>query len=165
MIPLRHIALAAILTLGSAATASALDCEAGLLSVERSSHDGYPVFRVDVVDNAMDLAKGLMWVESMPEDAGMLFVFPRSEEVSFWMKNTIIPLDMLFINEAGDIVNIHENAVPHDTTSIASGVAVRYVLEINGGMVEQHDLSVGDKVINPAIGTGCVMAESDNIRM
>lgn len=144
-----------ILALTGSAAASPPTCDPNLLSI-KGAGDSEPVsFEIALANTPDTLSRGLMMVEKMPVNAGMLFIFPHSGEVSFWMKNTLIPLDMLFIDETGYVAKIHENAIPHDTTSIRSGGEVRYVLEINGGLSEALDLSVGDKVLNSAMGTGC----------
>ena len=144
-----------ILALTGSATAEPLSCDPNLLSIEGAGGGEAVSFEVALADTPVTLSRGLMMVEKMPADAGMLFIFPHSGEVSFWMKNTLIPLDMLFIDDAGYVASIHDNAIPHDTTSIRSGGEVRYVLEINGGLSEALDLSVGDRVVNSAMGTGC----------
>ncbi len=85
-------------------------------------------------------------------DAGMLFVFPGEAERSFWMKNTLIPLDMLFIAKDGTIRHIHENAKPNDLTSISSQQPAMAVLELNGGAVKTMNIQVGDTVHHPVFG-------------
>lgn len=76
---------------------------------------------------------GLMFRKSMPEDAGMLFLFEFEDPRAFWMRNTLIPLDMIFIKKDGSIRHIHANAVPHDETPVPSNGPAAAVLEINGG--------------------------------
>ncbi|MFG6572077.1 DUF192 domain-containing protein [Sulfitobacter sp. 1A13353] len=144
-----------ILALTGSAAAVPPSCDPNLLSIEGAGGGDAVSFEVALADTPDTLSRGLMMVDDMPADAGMLFIFPHTGEVSFWMKNTLIPLDMLFIDEAGYVSSIHENAIPHDTTSIRSDGDVRYVLEINGGLSEALDLSVGDRVVNLAMGTGC----------
>ena len=94
-------------------------------------------------------SKGLMFRESLPEDAGMLFVFPDEKERSFWMKNTYIPLDILFISADKRIVSITKNAVPCATLicpSYVSGERAMYVLEVNAGFADAHAIREGDSV-------------------
>jgi uncharacterized membrane protein (UPF0127 family) len=153
-----------LLALSSPAAAALEECPGDQLAVRDMISGEAAGFTVAVVDTPGALARGLMMVEHMPENAGMLFVFPQTREVSFWMKDTLIPLDMLFIDDAGYVASIHEGAIPHDTTSIPSGSPVRYVLEINGGVVEKLGLAPGDKVINPALGTGCVDIRNEELR-
>lgn len=104
-------------------------------------------FQVEVVSEAEEMRRGLMFRESMRDDRGMLFDFDGPEaERGFWMKNTLIPLDMIFIKADGTIHYIHENAVPHDLTSIRSQGPVAAVLEINGGLSRKLGIQKGDKV-------------------
>ena len=106
---------------------------------------GVPVM-AQVADDVDERAKGLMYVKAMPQDHGMLFVWPDARERSFWMKNTYIPLDLLFIRE-GRIVSFAENAKPHDESGLPSGKPADMVLEVNAGWVKTHGVGVGDAVI------------------
>jgi uncharacterized membrane protein (UPF0127 family) len=81
---------------------------------------------------------------------GMLFVYDRPQSVSFWMRNTLISLDMVFIDADGVVQSIHENAVPLDETPIFGGEDIQFVLEINGGMAARLGLSAGDVMQHPA---------------
>ena len=92
-----------------------------------------------------------MFVEEMPRGEGMFFVFDRPQVASFWMRNTLIPLDMLFIGADGTVTAIHENAQPLDETSIFGGREVQFVLEINGGMASALGIGLGAVVQHPAI--------------
>ncbi len=93
-----------------------------------------------------------MYVESMPTMSGMLFVYDAPQHATFWMRNTLIPLDMIFLDETGTITHIHSNAKPLDETIIDGGQGVRFVLEINGGLAKRLDIEVGDFLQHPAIG-------------
>jgi uncharacterized membrane protein (UPF0127 family) len=106
--------------------------------------DGPQSFSVEVVDTAESRAQGLMYVTELADDAGMLFDFKEERPVSFWMRNTFIPLDMIFVGADGVIRNIHVNARPHDPTSIPSDGPVQYVLEIPGGRSVEIGLKAGD---------------------
>ena len=106
-------------------------------------------FRVVVADTPQERAQGLMHVPEMPRMSGMLFVYERPQAVSFWMENTLIPLDMLFIDARGHVVHIHENAIPLDRTPIRGGDEILAVLEINGGMSEMLNLQVGAVIRHP----------------
>jgi len=110
----------------------------------------YP-FAVEVVDTPEKRAEGLMFRQSLAPDAGMLFDFKETREVSFWMRNTFIPLDMVFIAADGTVESIHVNARPHDPTSIPSGAPVQYVLEIPGGRSAEIGLKPGDKAEHPRV--------------
>ena len=112
---------------------------------------GQALFRVEVADTEEERARGLMHREQMSSGAGMLFVFERTGPVSFWMENTLIPLDMLFVDEAGTVTHIHHQAQPMDRTPINSQGDVRYVLEINGGMAEAIGLTTGSELRHPSI--------------
>ncbi len=106
-------------------------------------------FSVEVVDTPATRAKGLMFRQSLAKDAGMLFDFKQEQETAFWMQNTFIPLDMIFIGADGVVKTIHVNAIPHDTTSIPSRVPVQFVLEIPGGRSVEIGLKPGDKIDHP----------------
>ncbi len=110
----------------------------------------YP-FTVEVVDTPEKRAEGLMFRQSLAPDAGMLFDFKETREVSFWMRNTFIPLDMVFIAADGKVESIHVNARPHDPTSIPSGAPVQYVLEIPGGRSAEIGLRPGDRAEHPRV--------------
>ncbi len=88
----------------------------------------------------------------MASDAGMLFDFGEPRDVAMWMRNTLIPLDMLFIDETGVIKRIHEGAKPHDETPLPSGGPVKFVLELNKGAVNARKIAVGNRVVSPQIG-------------
>ena len=93
-------------------------------------------------------AQGLMFRTEMAEDHGMLFVFPAPRPLGFWMRNTLIPLDMIFIREDGLIHHIHKNAKPQDDTVIMSQGPVSHVLELNGGAAERIGLKEGNRLYN-----------------
>jgi uncharacterized protein len=110
-------------------------------------------FTVDLAVSAEDQARGLMFRRSLPRDAGMLFDFGTTRPAEFWMKNTLIPLDMLFIAADGHVADIHERAVPLSEATIGSKVPVRAVLEVNGGTVARLGIKEGDLVHHPIFGT------------
>jgi uncharacterized protein len=89
---------------------------------------------------------GLMYRETLAPDAGMLFVFPRREPVSFWMKNTKLPLDIVFIADDGEIVKIHASTKPFSEAPLPSVKPVRFVLEVAGGTCAAHGVKEGDRV-------------------
>lgn len=137
------------LAIAGAATASETCTEE---AVTVTGDFGKARFAVDVADDVEERARGLMFVESLPTMAGMLFVYEREQLTSFWMENTLIPLDMIFADAEGIVTKVHANAVPLDRTGIPSGGPVRFVLEINGGMAERLGIDAGDRLIHPAIG-------------
>lgn len=104
---------------------------------------------VEVADEPSELRKGLMYRESLDEDRGMLFIFENVNYHTFWMKNTRIPLDMLWIGEDWKIVDIKENVPPCDTPTCPNYLPAslaRYVLEVNAGWVKKNGISIGDYV-------------------
>jgi len=103
-------------------------------------------FEVEVVTTPETRAQGLMFRKAMAANAGMLFIYPDEQAVSFWMKNTLIPLDMLFLKADGSIAHIAHNAVPMDETPIDSGAVVKAVLEVNGGTAAALGIKEGDRV-------------------
>lgn len=109
-------------------------------------------FTVEVADNDERRAYGLMNRDSMPADHGMIFDFKVDRGVAMWMRNTRIPLDMLFIDRTGRVVNIRERAIPFDETSIPSDGPVRSVLELNGGAVSRLGIKPGDRVRHAIFG-------------
>jgi uncharacterized membrane protein (UPF0127 family) len=108
-------------------------------------------FTVDVAKTAEDRAQGLMHVESMPTSKGMLFVYPAPQPVAFWMKNTLIPLDLIFADGRGVVVKVHDSAIPGDLTSIPGGDQVQFVLEINGGLARMLGIQEGAQMRHPAV--------------
>lgn len=114
---------------------------------------GDRVFQVELVDTPASRAQGLMFREEMPDSQGMLFDFRTDRPVSFWMKNTLIPLDMIFTDRRGVIVHIHRNAIPHDETPIRSGRPIRAVLEINAGLAQFLGIRVGGRLRHRIFGT------------
>lgn len=108
---------------------------------------GQPIL-VELALDGYAQAKGLMYRESMPEDRGMLFMFPATQPLSFWMKNTLIPLDIIYIAENGEIVDIvtAEPCKSAHCPSYPSKAPGKYVLELNGGMAEKLGLQAGDNL-------------------
>ena len=120
--------------------------------------DGQPVlFRVEIVDTPDTRAQGLMFRDTLPEGTGMLFVYDQPQPLAFWMRNTRIPLDLLFIDAEGVIRHIHPQAVPFDETPIPGArpsdpdPARLLVLEIGGGEAERLGLRPGMAIANPAL--------------
>jgi uncharacterized protein len=109
-------------------------------------------FTVEVARTPAEQARGLMFRESMPRSAGMIFVYPGPRRASFWMKNTLIPLDMIFAGPDGTVTHVHENAKPRDETPIDGGDGVLVVLEINGGLARGLGIAPGAVMRHPAFG-------------
>lgn len=108
-------------------------------------------FRIELAVTPEARQKGLMHRRQMPANAGMLFIFPEPARHGFWMKNTLIPLDMLFATADGRIVHVHHNAQPHSLASIMPDVASVAVLEINGGLSRRLGIGVGDRILHPSL--------------
>ena len=136
------IAIAALALAGARAPQTGLKFE----RLDILTRRGVAHFTVQMADTPASREKGLMFVRSLGPDKGMLFNFKFVQPVSFWMKNTLIPLDMLFIAADGRVVTIASNAVPMSQTPIPSGEPVLGVLEIAGGRAAQLGLAPGDRV-------------------
>jgi uncharacterized membrane protein (UPF0127 family) len=119
---------------------------AGRATIEIVSGTGVHAFNVELATNDAERSRGLMFVKSLPEGQGMLFDFKRDQPVSFWMHNTYIPLDMIFIAGNGRIMHIAENAKPLSDDLIPSQYPVRAVLEVIGGTAEKLGIKAGDRV-------------------
>lgn len=130
---------------------TSLQADANCVSsrVEIQGDFGAVQFRVDVAATPEERARGLMFRETMPRMNGMIFEFASPQPTSFWMKNTLIPLDMIFADKDGVIQTIHQNAIPHDTTPIFGGNEIKFVLEINAGMSKALGISEQDRLSNP----------------
>ncbi len=119
------------------------------ITVETQGGQDYN-FDVEMATQGPDLTRGLMYRNSLGSDAGMLFLFGDEAQRSFWMKDTFIPLDMLFIAADGTIRHIHHSAKPQDETRITSEREAMAVLEINGGLCGALGIKEGDRVIHSA---------------
>lgn len=138
--PSIRAALAALAAVGSA-------CHDARPAVVLTPRSGKPVtVFVEVADTPDTQARGLMYRTRLDPDDGMVFLFDTEREQSFWMKNTQIPLDMIFVSRDGRIVGIHANAEPLSLRPITVGVPSRVVLEVNAGFAAAHGLAVGDSV-------------------
>jgi uncharacterized protein len=120
------------------------------LTIETAS--GKHRFAIEEAKTEAQMEQGLMYRRSMPPDAGMLFEYQRPQVMTFWMKNTLIPLDMVFIASDGTIADIHERAVPLLLDPINSAGPVLGVLELNGGTVARLGIKRGDRVLHPMFG-------------
>jgi uncharacterized membrane protein (UPF0127 family) len=139
------VALALTLWAGGALADCAVD------RVDLRGDWGQARFTVEVADDPAERSQGLMFRESLPRSQGMLFLYERPQRAVFWMKNTLIPLDMIFLDATGTVTHIHENAVPLDETGIDGGAGVTAVLEINGGLARQFGLAVGSELRHPGL--------------
>lgn len=144
-----------IRTLAAVAAMAAVSLPLAACSDESSltihSATGDHTFNIEIVDTPESRAQGLMYRQELAPDAGMLFDFFEDRDVSFWMRNTFIPLDMIFITGEGVVRNVHVNARPHDPTGIPSDGPVQFVLEIPGGRSVELGIEAGDTVTHPRI--------------
>ena len=109
-------------------------------------------FTVEVAETPAQMEQGLMFRRTMAPDAGMLFDYKQPTMATMWMRNTLIPLDMLFVDAQGRIVNIHQRAVPQSLDVIAAIAPVRAVIELNGGTAARLGIASGDRVQHPIFG-------------
>ena len=141
------------------AGAAAAQCAPDVVTVKGDF--GQARFTVAVADDNAERAQGLMNVPQMPTMSGMLFVYDAPQVASFWMRNTLIPLDMIFASADGTVRSIHARAVPLDETPIFGGDDIQYVLEINGGLAARLGLAPGDVMQHPAIGPDAALPCAD----
>jgi uncharacterized protein len=133
---------------------SALACAqaADEATLEIVSKTGVHVFAIELATNDAERSRGLMYRKELPEGRGMLFDFEHDQPVSFWMHNTYISLDMIFIRGDGRILRIAENTEPMSDRLIPSGGPVRAVLEVIGGTAHKLGIVPGDRVESPIFG-------------
>jgi uncharacterized protein len=118
-----------------------------VLKTETGDHS----FNIEVATTTREQALGLMFRRSLPENAGMLFLYDPPQPTAMWMKNTLIPLDMVFIAPDGKVLRIESNTEPFSTAVIPSEGAISAVLELNAGQADKIGLKRGDKVIYPGL--------------
>ena len=119
----------------------------GELQIVKASNDSIIAsLDIEIADDAYQTETGLMYRNSLGKDQGMLFVFKDMQRRSFYMKNTKIPLDIIYFNSEKEIVSIQKNAKPMDETSLPSEAASQYVLEVNAGLAEAWKLAKGDRI-------------------
>lgn len=148
-IPLAALAACVLFLAGStSALAGFKSGSVTIVSVSGASHK----FTVELATNEADREQGLMFRRTLAKDAGMLFLYPTAQPIAMWMKNTLIPLDMLFIRGDGVIVNVRERAVPQNLETIPSAGLVKAALELNGGTIGRLGIKPGDKVIGEGLG-------------
>lgn len=112
----------------------------------KESEEEISEIEVAVADDEESRSEGLMNVENLPQDAGMLFIFGEEQERSFWMANTPLSLDIIFVNADLEIVRIQRNTSPYSQDSIPSGAPAKYVIEVNAGYTLDHDIYEGAKI-------------------
>ncbi|MFT4960901.1 MAG: uncharacterized membrane protein (UPF0127 family) [Paracoccaceae bacterium] len=142
------VAMLSVVMIGPASAACHKD------SVQLRGAWGETHFDVEIVDTAETRSRGLMFREFLPRGDGMLFVYEQPQRASFWMKNTLIPLDMLFVDKTGTVTRIHHQAIPGNLSGIDGGEKVFAVLEINGGLAKRYGISVGTQVQHKVFSKG-----------
>ena len=125
----------------------------GLIAFDRSAlliktANGRFKFNIEMAISRRQQSQGLMFRHSLAADAGMLFDYRIPQRISMWMKNTFIPLDMIFIDQDGKVINIAERAIPHSEVVISSKTPARAVLEVNGGTASRLGIRSGDQVLH-----------------
>ena len=123
-------------------------CQEGTQSIIIETTDGAQIeFDVDVAKTVEQQQKGLMFVENMADDTGMIFTYANPQRLSFWMKNTLIPLDMLFFDNTNTLIHIEHEATPGDLNPRGPDEVGCSVLEINGGLAKKMGIETGSKLI------------------
>ena len=113
-------------------------------------------FSTEIADTPDERSKGLMFREDLPRMGSMLFVYDAPTDPVFWMKNTPLPLDILFFSPEGELTAIQADAIPFDETGLPGGEDVQFVLEIHGGLAERLGIEEGAEIRHPQIGQGGV---------
>ncbi|HEX3883064.1 MAG TPA: DUF192 domain-containing protein [Stellaceae bacterium] len=144
------LSLVAMLLLAVPAMAELQTFPTGQLTIVTAKGDLR--FTVEIATTPAQHEQGLMYRHHIDPGTGMLFDFGHPTTTAFWMKNTLIPLDMLFVGADGRIVNIHERAVPMSEETIPSAGPVRAVIELNGGASARLGIKPGDRVVYPIFG-------------
>ena len=148
---MRRFLLAALLVAVFQTAAGAVEFAKSVLVIETQAGGSHP-FRVELAETPEQRAQGLMFRESLAPDAGMLFLYPRPQVPQMWMRNTFIPLDMLFLDGRGVVLATANNAVPRSLAIISPGVTAAAVLELPGDAIERLGLKVGDRVLHERLG-------------
>ena len=138
-----------------AAIPSLADCDDSIIDLRGGW--GTARFEVEIADTPALRSQGLMHRDSLPRSRGMLFVYERPTTASFWMKNTRIPLDLLFLDKTGQVVSISENAVPYSTKTIHGGDNIFAVLEINASLAAQLGIERGTVARHPRFDQSAVV--------
>jgi uncharacterized protein len=146
-VPRGRVLAAGVFLLAAMAGSAARAADATMLEIV--TQNGVHVFSVEMAKSDEERQKGLMFRKELPEGMGMLFDFQPDQNVSMWMRNTYIPLDMLFINADGTIRRIAENTEPMSERTIPSGGPVRGVFEVIAGTAKKLGIKAGDKVAHP----------------
>ena len=152
MLTRRYFVLAVLLLVFTDATAYAQLETFPKAELTIVSASGPHKFMVEVATTPGQMEQGLMFRRSLAADAGMIFDYGAPSTAAMWMKNTLIPLDMLFVDARGRVINIHERAIPGSLDPIGAAAPARAVIELNGGTVARLGIKPGDQVIFPIFG-------------
>lgn len=120
--------------------------EGELTFLSKKGKNDMTTIDIEIADSDYERTRGLMYRHSLPDNAGMLFIFDRADVRSFWMRNTYIPLDIVFIDEQKRVVAIATGTEPLSYAPISSTKKTRYVVEVNAGFCKKHGISVGDRI-------------------
>jgi len=159
MIPVRNFAwraarlwLAIVMLAAIAVLAGSAVRAASFGTLEIATKTGVHIFSVEMATTSDEKEKGLMYRKELADGKGMLFDFSPEQQISMWMKNTYIPLDMIFIRADGRVLRIAENTEPESTRIISSGGLARGVLEVPAGTAQKYGIAPGDRVSHPLFG-------------
>ncbi len=141
----------AVFALLAASADAALACDPD--QIEILTGPGRRTFAIEIADDPDEQARGLMFRPALPADAGMLFIYDPPRPANFWMRNTMIPLDMIFIDDTGRVESVAERTDPYSERVSSSQGDVRAVLEINGGLSRRFGIGPGVQMIHPAFET------------
>ena len=120
-------------------------------SLTIQTKDSEYIFNIEIAITEKERSRGLMYRKELKQTEGMLFLYPKKQIIKMWMKNTLIPLDMIFINKSGKIIDIFKMTIPKDLTTIGPDVKLKGVLEINGGLTSYLNINKGDFIIHPSL--------------
>jgi len=118
----------------------------GQLTFISPDQDTLNTINIEIVEETEDIIRGMMYRNTLHENSGMFFVFPYEEKHDFWMKNTKISLDILFINKDYEIVTIADHRVPYSTDPIPSVLPIQYVVEVNAGFCKRNSITTGHTI-------------------
>ena len=109
------------------------------------------IFNIELAISPQERSRGLMHRQSISQNEGMLFVYPKNQVIKMWMKNTLIPLDMIFIKDNGEIEKIFKMTTPKDLTALGPEIKLKAVLEVNGGLTTYLDIKKGDYILHESL--------------
>jgi len=147
----RVVALVIVLFVGAASSVIAA-CKPDTVTLKNSQTEIQ--FTIELAQTPAERSRGLMFRDHLAQRAGMLFVFEHPQRVAFWMKNTLIPLDMIFTDRTGTVTRVHQGAIPGDETAIPGGDQVFSVLEINAGLAARYAIAPGTVLRHEVFSNG-----------